>query len=170
VSNSFRYKGATLSFQFDYQQGGDMYSTWISSLMARGLTKDTDVKDRNNAFILPGVKQNGQVNDIMISPSDVFFTNFGFGPAELAVYDMTHIRLTNVALSYSIPATLVSKTPFKQVTVSLTGDNLWMKAFNVPEFSGFDPNVNGVGGNSRGFEYFTGPTARRFGGSIRVTL
>lgn len=171
LSNSFRYKGATLSFQIDYQQGGDMFSTWISSLMARGLTKDTDVVDRNNTFILPNaVKQDGTPNDIQISPSDVFFNNFGFGPAELNVYDMTHIRLSNVSLAYSIPVDMVSKTPFKNITITLSGDNLFMKAFNVPKYSGFDPNVNSVGGNSRGFEYFTGPAARRFGGSIRVTI
>jgi len=170
ISNSFRYKGASLSFQIDYQQGGDMFSTWISTLMARGLTKDTDVVDRNNTFILPGVKADGSPNNIQISPSDVFFGNFGFGPDELRVYDMTHIRLSNISLSYDVPSSILANTPVKQVTISLTGDNLWMKAFNVPEYSGFDPNVNSIGGTSRGFEYLTGPAARRFGGSIRVRL
>lgn len=167
VSNTFKYKGASFSFQFDYQQGGDMFSVWISSLMARGLTTDTDKVDRNNTFILPGVNEQGDVNTVQISPSGVFFDNFGFGADELRVYDMTHIRLANVALSYDLPTNLLGKTPFTQVTVSLTGDNLWMHAFNVPEGSGFDPNVNSFGGNSRGFEYLSGPAARKFGGSIR---
>jgi hypothetical protein len=168
VSNTFRYKGASLSFQIDYQQGGDMFSTWISTLLARGLTTDTDKVDRNNTFILPGVNEQGQVNNVQISPSGVFFDNFGFGSDELRVYDMTHIRLANVALSYDLPPSIIGKTPLSQVTFSLTGDNLWMYAFNVPAGSGFDPNVNSIGGNSRGFEYLTGPAARRFGGSVRV--
>jgi len=168
--NTLRYKNASLSFQFDYQEGGDMFSVWISTLMARGLTKDTDTVDRNNSFILPGVSEDGSANNVMISPSDVFFTNFGFGPDELRVYDMTHIRLANVALTYDLPAALIDATPFSRVSVSITGDNLWMYAFNVPEHSGFDPNVNSIGGNSRGFDYLTGPAARRFGGSIRVSL
>jgi len=167
INNSFSYKGASLSFQIDYQQGGDMFSTWISTLMARGLTTDTDKIDRNNTFILPGVNESGQTNTVQISPSGVFFSNFGFGDDELRVYDMTHIRLANVALSYDLPTTLLGKTPFKQITISLTGDNLWLYAFNVPEGSGFDPNVNSIGGNSRGFDYLTGPAARRFGGSVR---
>jgi len=55
------------------------------------------------------------------------------------------------------------------VTLSVTGNNLWMFAPNVPEHSGFDPNVNSLGvGNARGFEYLTGPSARRFGGKLRV--
>ena len=112
--------------------------------------------------------EQGQNNTVQISPSGVFFSNFGFGPDELRVYDMTHIRLANIALSYDLPTTLLGNTPFKQITLSVTGDNLWMHAFNVPEGSGFDPNVNSIGGNSRGFDYLTGPAARRFGGSIRL--
>jgi TonB-linked SusC/RagA family outer membrane protein len=167
LNNTFRYKGASLSFQVDYQQGGDMFSVWISTLMARGLTTDTDRVDRNNTFILPGVNESGDPNTVQISPSGVFFSNFGFGADELRVYDMTHIRLANVALSYDLPTSLLGNTPFKQITLSVTGDNLWMYAFNVPEGSGFDPNVNSIGGNSRGFDYLTGPAARRFGGSVR---
>lgn len=169
LSNTFNYKGASLSFQIDYQKGGDMFSTWISTLMARGLTTDTDKVDRNNTFVLPGVSsETGETNTVQISPSGVFFSNFGFGADELRVYDMTHIRLANVAISYSIPTSLISNTPFKAITLSLTGDNLWMYAFNVPEGSGFDPNVNSIGGNSRGFDYLTGPAARRFGGSVKI--
>ena len=175
VSNTFRYRGASLSFQIDYQEGGDMYSAWISSLMARGLTTDTDIVNRNNTFILPGYSNEtfettGELvpNTVQISVSDVFFDNFGFGAAELRVYDMSHVRLRQVALSYDLPVAIVERSPFNQITFSLTGDNLWMKAFNVPEGSGFDPEVNSIGGNARGFEYFTGPAARRFGGSVRV--
>lgn len=169
VSNTVRYRGASLSFQIDYQEGGDMFSTWISSLMARGLTTDTDIVDRNNTFILPGVSaETGEENTVQISVSDVFFDNFGFGADELRVYDMSHIRLRQVSLSYDLTESIVERSPFERVTFSLTGDNLWMYAFNVPQGSGFDPEVNSIGGNSRGFEYFTGPAARRFGGSLRV--
>lgn len=168
-SNTFRYKGASLSFQFDYQKGGDIFSTWISTLMARGLTKDTDRVDRSNTFIMPGVRADGSQNNVQISVSGVFFDNLGFGADELRVYDATHIRLSEVVLSYDLPTAIVRATPFKGVTLSVTGNNLWMFAPNVPEFSGFDPNVNSLGvGNARGFEYLTGPSARRFGGKLRV--
>ena len=168
LSNTVRYRGASLQFQFDYQHGGDMFSTWISTLMARGLTTDTDRVERGNTFILPGVNEAGEPNNTQITAFDVFFLNYGFGADELRVYDMTHIRLSQLSLSYDLPVAIVERTPFSQVSFSLTGDNLWMHAFNVPEGSGFDPSVNSIGGNSRGFEYLTGPAARRFGGSVRV--
>ncbi|NGP90071.1 SusC/RagA family TonB-linked outer membrane protein [Fodinibius halophilus] len=169
ITNTLNYKNLSFSFQVDYQQGGDMFSTWISTLLARGLTTDTGI-DRNNTFILPGVNQNGEKNSTMISPSGVFFDNFGFGSDELRVYDMTHVRLANVSLTYDLPVSLISNTPFKGISLSVTGDNLWMHAFNVPEGSGFDPNVNSIGGNSRGFEYLTGPAARTFGGKVTIQL
>ena len=97
------------------------------------------------------------------------FSNFGFGADELRVYDATHVRLSELSFSYDLPLAIINATPFNQVTLSLNGNNLWFFAPNVPEGSGFDPNVNSIGvGNARGFEYLTGPSARRFGGSIRV--
>lgn len=169
ISNTFSFKGASLSFQFDYQKGGDVFSTWISTLLARGLIDETARVDRSNTFILPGVNSSGETNTVQIPVNGVFFDNFGFGTDEMRVYDATHVRLSELSLSYDLPLAIVDATPFNQVTLSLTGNNLWFFAPNVPEGSGFDPNVNSVGvGNARGFEYLTGPSARRFGGSIRV--
>ena len=35
----------------------------------------------------------------------------------------------------------------------------------------FDPNIAGVGvGNGRGFDFLNGPSARRYGGSIKLTF
>lgn len=170
ITNTFSYKGASLSFQIDYQKGGDIYSTWISTLFARGLIEETARVDRSNTFILPGVSAaDGSENTVQIPVNSVFFDNFGFGTDEMRVYDATHVRLSEVSFSYDLPLAILEATPFNQVTLSLTGNNLWFFAPNVPEGSGFDPNVNSVGvGNARGFEYLTGPSARRFGGSIRV--
>lgn len=169
ISNTVSYKGAALSFQFEYQKGGDIFSTWISTLFARGLTEETARVDRANTFILPGVSSDGSENTVQIPINAVMFDNFGFGFDELRTYDATHVRLSEVNLSYDLPISVVESTPFTQITLSLNGNNLWFFAPNIPEGSGFDPNVNSVGvGNARGFEYLTGPSARRFGGSLRV--
>lgn len=171
ISNTFSYRGASLSFQVDYQHGGDIFSTWISTLFARGLTEETARVDRNNTFILPGVRPDGSENTVQIPISAAMFSNFGFGIDELRVYDASHVRLSEISVSYDLPLSIIEATPFSQVTLSLNGNNLWFFAPNIPEGSGFDPNVNSLGvGNGRGFEYLTGPSARRFGGSIRVRL
>jgi len=171
--NKFSYKSASLSFRFDYQQGGDMFSSWISSLLARGMLPETTVNDRVGGLILPGVSAfDGSTNDIEISHEQYFFDNIGFGADELRVYDMTHIRLSNLALTYELPATVLEWTgiAIRGVSISFIADNIWFHTFNTPDGAGFDPNVNsaGAGVNSRGFEYFTGPSARRFGGNVSV--
>ena len=168
-SNTFSFKGASLSFQVDYQHGGDIFSTWISTLFARGLTDETNRVSRDNSFILPGVRSDGSENTVQIPINAVMFDNFGFGIDELRVYDATHVRLSELSLSYDLPLAIVEATPFNSVRLSLTGNNLWFFTPNMPEASGFDPNVSSLGvGNGRGFEYLTGPSARRFGGSIQV--
>lgn len=175
--NTFRYKDFSLTAQVDYQQGGDIYSRTIGTLLARGITTDTGF-DRQVPVILPGFRQifneQGDLvdtipNDVQISATQAYFSNIGFGPSELNVFDGTNIRLSEVSLSYNLPVSIISKTPLKQVSVTLSGFNLYYFTPFIPEGTNFDPNVSGTGAdNGLGFDFLAGPSARRFGGSVRV--
>jgi len=170
--NTVQYKNFSLNFQVDYQQGGDVYSTYIGTLLARGITTDTDF-DRQVPVILPGVKADGNggfvENDIQISSTQAYFSNIGFGPDEVSVFDATHLRLSELSLSYNLPVTLIQNTPLKQVTLTASGFNLWYFAFNAPEGTNWDPNVSSTGAdNGLGFDFLAGPSARRIGGSVRI--
>jgi len=166
--NTFNYKNFSLSAQLDYQQGGDIYSTTIYTLLARGITTDTGF-DRQVPVILPGFKENGEPNDIQISATQAYFDNIGFGPDELGVFDGTNVRLSELSLSYNLPVSVLGQTPLKQVAVTLSGFNLWYFTPFIPEGTNFDPNVSGTGvDNGLGFDFLAGPSARRFGGSVRV--
>ncbi len=164
------YKNITLSIQIDYQKGGDMYSSWISSLIGRGLV--TSTLNREETFIIEGVQFDGTPNDIEISKQQYYFNNLGFGPDELRVYDMTHLRISHIGFAYQVPQQWIMKTGLKEVIISFSVENAFLKMYNIPEGTGFDPNVNsnGAGLNNLGFEYLTGPGVRRFGGSIRVSI
>jgi hypothetical protein len=156
--------------QWDYTHGGDIYSATIRSLLARGLTKDTEF-DRFQPLILPGVKQDGTPNDIQGNAFTVYFNSLGFGPADVSVFDGTVIRLREASLSYNLPASLLNKTPFGGISFTFSGQNLWYNAPNTPKYMNFDPETSGLGaGSYRGFEFITGPSSRRLGGSIRVTF
>jgi TonB-linked SusC/RagA family outer membrane protein len=168
--NNVSYKGLSFRMQWDYTQGGDIYSTTIRSLYARGLTKDTDF-DRYLPVILPGVKQDGTVNDKQVSVTDAYFSSIGFGPDDRAIFDGTVVRLRELSLSFALPARLLNKTPFGGVSFTLSGQNLWYYAPNTPKYMNFDPETSGLGaGSYRGFEFITGPSSRRIGGSLRVTF
>lgn len=170
ISTSFAYKGITLSMEWQYQQGGDLVSYTAGALLARGITTDTDF-DRRQTFVLPGVLEDGRENNIQIAATDLYFNNYGFGADEFRVYDATHIRLNELSLGYSLPKSLLNKTPFGTVNFTLSGYNLWFEAFNFPDGVNVDPNTNGLGvGNGQGFEFLNGPSSRRYGGSIKVTF
>lgn len=175
--NTFMYKGFTLNVQMEYRQGGDIWSATTATLIGRGVSKFVDF-DHDRTFVLPGVKQNptgpaGEYipNDIQITAAGVYFNNVAFGPSDLQIYDGTTIRLRDVTLNYELPQSIVQKTPFKRVTLGVSGQNLWFKAVNFPKEINFDTDVLSTGvGNGLGFDMFTGPSARRFGGMIRLTF
>jgi outer membrane receptor protein involved in Fe transport len=163
VITSFHYKGITLSAQIDYRKGGAIYSTTAATLLARGVTQDTNF-NREATFILPGVQADGSKNTVQLTSSDTFFNNYGFGPQELQVYDGTTIRLAQVSLGYSLPKSVIGKTPFKAVNISVQGQNLWYNAVNFPKYMHFDTNQLSTGvGNALGLDFLTGPSARKYG-------
>lgn len=169
IINSLSYKNFTFGFQFNYTQGGDMYSNTISTLLGRGLTTDTE--DRENTYILPGVDTAGNPNTIQINNSSYYFNNIAFGPNELQVFDASVIRLQEISLGYAVPTKFLDKTPFGSISLTLSGFNLWYNAFNTPKGVNFDPNVAGVGvGNAFGFEFLNGPSSKRYGFSIKATF
>jgi TonB-linked SusC/RagA family outer membrane protein len=170
VINEVSYKNVTFGFQFEYQKGGDIYSTTAAALLSRGLTEDTNF-DRSGTFVLPGVNQNGNINTTQIGVTQYGFNNSGFFINEQAIYDATNLRLREISLSYSLPKKFLEKTPFGKISVSVVGQNLWYKAFNFPEHLNFDPEVLSLGvGNGQGFDYLTGPTAKRYGFNFNLTF
>ena len=168
--STLNYKSFSLKIQVDYTHGGDIYSSTVRSLLARGVTKDTEF-DRAAGYILPGVKEDGKTpNDIQISATQGYFNNV-FGPDQSGIFDGTVVRLRDLSLSYSLPEKLLSKTPFGSVSISANGSNLWYYAPNFPKYMHFDPETNGLGvSNGKGLEFITGPSARRLGVSVRVTF
>ncbi len=171
VINGFKYKNWNLIAQFEYQHGGDMFLRTVNTLLARGLTTDTDF-DRYQTFVLPGISATtGQPNDVQIAATDAYFINYGFGADEFNMYDVTNIRLREVALSYSFPRKLLEKTPLGSLTLTAQGYNLFVKAVNVPEGANFDPDINSVGvGNGFGFDFLTSWNSRRYGLSLKATF
>jgi TonB-linked SusC/RagA family outer membrane protein len=169
---SVSYKSVSFRVQMEYTKGGDFYSATSSVLLGRGVTRDTEF-DRALPYILPGVKADKTPNDKQISATQAYFNNTVAGGAadEAGIYDGTNIRIREASLSYSLPAKLLQKSPFGSVSLSISGNNLWYHAPNFPKYVNFDPETSGLGvSNGRGLEFFTGPSARRIGASIRVTF
>jgi TonB-linked SusC/RagA family outer membrane protein len=167
--NNISYKGLSFGFQWQYIKGGDIFSSTVQSLLARGNTVDTDV-DRFVPVILPGVKADGTPNDIQAYIGDTFFRAYFFAN-EGGVFDATSIRLREISLAYVLPEKLVEKTPFGRIGITFSGQNLWYNAPNFPEGINYDPEVLSLGvGNGRGFDFRTAPTAKKMGVTLNATF
>ncbi len=168
--NSFSYKGFTLNAMIEYRHKGDVFSNTVTATLARGVTKDP-VVDRELTFIMPGVKEDGTPNDIQITASNYFFGGYQGASDEPNIFDGSMIRLRELSLGYELPTGFLAKTPFKRASIALSGSNLWFLALNFPPNMNFDVDVLGTGvGNGLGFDFVTGPSSRRFGGTVTLTF
>ncbi|WP_242202811.1 SusC/RagA family TonB-linked outer membrane protein [Aestuariivivens insulae] len=186
--NTITYKNLTLSAQIDWREGGDIHSTSIQSLLGRGVTKDTE--DRERTVIIPGFYGDSQGNLLLdgsgnpipnttqLDINALYFTSGGpsgtFGQNavdEASVYDGTVYRLRELSLSYQVPSNWLKKTPFGKVSFSAIANNLWYFAPNVPKYTNFDPEVTSHGTSRlQGVEIASPPTATRYGFKINVTF
>jgi TonB-linked SusC/RagA family outer membrane protein len=184
ITNTFTYRGLTLSALFDWRQGGDIYSTTLLSQLGRGVTRDTENRELN--WVIPGVlgdintgepilddEGNKIPNTIQIEMNDLYFgETFAVNSAdEWNVFDATVFRLREVSLGYTLPKSLLGRTPFGSATITFTGRNLWYKAPNMPKYSKFDPETSTFGTqNAQGFEFDNVPSVRRMGVNLRLTF
>lgn len=184
ITNTFSWKGIVLSAVFDWRQGGDLYSNTVNTYLGRGVTRDTE--DRELGAVIPGVygdpntaepirdeSGNKIPNQTNISLNTYYFGNsFAInGQDEWAVWDATVVRLREVVLGYTIPKSLLSKTPFGSARVSLTGRNLWYLAPNFPKHTNFDPEISQFGNtNAQGFEFAATPSVKRWGFNVNLTF
>lgn len=174
MTNTFNYKNFSLNVMVSYRHGGVIYSTTAGALLGRGLTIESGSEtgyDRAQTYIFPGVKADGSPNDIQITASDINFNNVYFFGDEGRIYDGSTVRLQEVSLSYSLPKNLLSKFGIKGASLTFSGNNLWYKALHIPKGLNLDTDNLGLGvGNGLGFEFLTGPSSRRLGGTLKLTF
>lgn len=186
-TNTVVYKAWTLKSQFDWKQGGDISSSTINSLLGRGVTKDTE--DRERTFIIPGYYGNNDGTPILdgsgnqipnttqLSMNEMYFSpaggnTFGINSVdEASIFDGTVFRLREVSLTYDVPSSVLKKTALGKLSFSIIGSNLWYFAPNVPKYTNFDPEATSYGSSTlQGIETSAAPTARRFGFKVNLTF
>ena len=187
--NQFTYKGITLNTLIDYRKGSSLYSTTIQEELGRGVTKDTE--DRDRLVIIDGIRYNPATgsaavdgngapirNSTAITLNDYYFSSAGVGGGaatngynEQSIYDATTVRLREVSLGYDLPKGLLKKTPFGLINVSLTARNIYWYSPNLPKHTNFDPETSTYGAsNLQGYEFTNAPTTKRYGVNLRVNF
>ncbi|MFT2007281.1 SusC/RagA family TonB-linked outer membrane protein [Pontibacter sp. 13R65] len=186
-NNSLRFKGVTLSFLIDVRKGGDVFSLdqWYGE--ATGLYPESaGLNDKGNpsrlpveeggGILLPGVKEDGSPNDIYaenqdgdgLTPFGYAANNYEGAPRAMYVYDGSFVKLREVALSYALPQSVVSKIGFvKGIDLQLIGRNLWIIHKNM-KYS--DPEEGLSSGNVRGYQSGAYPAIKTYGFNVRLNF
>jgi hypothetical protein len=176
ITNTFTYKGISLSFLLDIRKGGDIFNGNEMFLYRNGLS--TRSLDRETPVIINGVLRDGQENTETPTKNSIQITPFTRGStyynsipeSEFVEYDINWLRLRDVTLSYQLPASLLSKTKaLRSASVYVTGNDLFL----LTNYTGADPNVNatspatgGAGAGGVDFGSLAVPRSLSFG--VRV--
>jgi outer membrane receptor protein involved in Fe transport len=176
LSNRFSYKGISLTVVGDYRKGGKFYSHTASLLAFDGNSPLTVYNDRQPFLVPNSVKLVGDTyveNDIPILGTAMYsYYNYGTNTLmfENMILDKTYLKLRELTLSYSVPAKLLIRLPFRALEISLVGRNLLMW---TPATNNFvDPEATNYGNDllSDFGEFSAGPTSRFLGANIRITF
>ncbi len=186
-SNNFQYKDFGLSFAIDGRIGGKMYNGLEAKMYEGGMHPNTANSYRDDAYAgsktyqAGGVQQSGgsvsydaqgnitsdtrtfEPNTTAVNYVDWVFARYTNGIDESNLYDRTFVKLREVTLSYNMPKSLLTKTPFKSASLSLVGRNLFLWS-KVPYM---DPDGYNGGANSDEL-YLAEPTTRNIGFNINL--
>lgn len=164
VTNTFGYKGITLSFLVDARFGGKMFSSTLAAMQANGSAAETVVNGARENFVVQGVVPDGagyKANTISVTPQNYWTavsTTGNLGIIEANIYDASNVRLRNVQLSYQLPKSFLSKARIQKATVGVSCNNVWLISSHM---KGLDPeSVFATGTNALGFENASPPTSR----------
>ncbi|MEM9299523.1 MAG: SusC/RagA family TonB-linked outer membrane protein [Bacteroidota bacterium] len=173
--NTFSYKGLSLSALLDIREGGDVWNGTQGIANYFGTSQKSADDREATGVVFAGVDQDGNPNNIQVdiaNPAQGIGTyrdvRYGFGGlGEGNIQDGSWIRLRELSLSYSLPNSVLSSTPFKSASLSLIGRNLWLET----SYEGIDPETNLTGAsNGFGLDYFNNPNTRGYAVKLRVTL
>ncbi|MCJ8165764.1 SusC/RagA family TonB-linked outer membrane protein [Pontibacter sp. E15-1] len=168
ITNTFTWKGLSLSALLDIREGGDIWNGTVGVMTFFGTAKRTE--NRGETKVFDGVRLDGTRNtQEVVLDEDWYQSNGGgFGAIEEQfVEDGSWVRLRELTLSYSLPATLLKESPVKAASIAFNARNLWLNT----DYSGIDPENNLTGqGNALGLDYFSMPNTEGYGVTLRVTF
>jgi hypothetical protein len=170
ITNNFSYKGFNLNFLIDTKLGGDIHSGTNQRLDNWGFSERTlQGREGEAPLTVSGVNEKGEALNLTLTPAQAqaYWANLGNRDASQYIYSADFVKLRQLTFGYSLPRTLVSKTPFQAISASFVGRNLAVLFKNIPNV---DPeSTYSFNGGAQGLEYFALPATRTFGFSLNFT-
>ncbi len=165
-TNTFNYKNFDLTVFFQTSIGGKLYNQNRAQLELNngGLNGDAAAA---NAYRVPGTRgaddpglTNTNVKAAYQDPAITVSSDF--------IEDASYVRLKNISLGYSIPASVLAKAHISQLRIYVSGQNLW----TYTNYTGFDPEVSAAGQSllNRGVDYGIYPNYKSIQAGVQLTF
>jgi len=177
LSNNLSYKNWGLFFLWDARLGVKKYDQFSNFLAAFGESSVT--ANRDQTVVFKGVLADGTPNTKAVwlgqntGPDGVsygngYYRNVYRGISENFIEDASWIRLRSASLTYRLPSHLITHTFIRDLSLSLTGNNLIV----FTHYKGFDPESSSTpaGSNANGFAGFSYPALRSYLLTLNVGL
>ena len=177
LKNTVSYKSLTLSFNFDWKEGGKMYSYTDRLLGFTGNSIATTYNNREPFIVPNSVVDNGDgtysENTTPISRDNVtgFYSASNNGSIEEThVIDRSFIRLRDLSLAYMVPASFSDRLGLNSISMTLYGKNLFL--WTPDENPYVDPEISTFGSDlaSEFGEFSTNPSQRTYGFALKVSF
>lgn len=175
LRNSFTIiDGLKIGALLDFRKGGDMWCGTCGIMNYFGVSELTGEK-RGDVVVFDGVTEDGTPNNTAVALASAndglganYWVRYGFGGlSEASIYDTSWIRLREVSIGYDIPSKITEGLPFENLSLTLTGRNLWL----TTDYPGIDPETNLTGAsNGIGLEYFNMPNTKSYNVALRATF
>ena len=156
-TNSFDWKGLSLSFLISARVGGECVSMTQAMMDNYGVSKVTaDARDKGYVLI----------NGYEVTAPQKYYQAVGSGAGSNYVYSATNVRLGELSLGYTIPVEKWVKF-VKSMNVAFIGRNLFMFYCKAP----YDPETTAsTGTHFDGMDYFMMPSLRSLGFSVKLNF
>lgn len=173
ITNSFSFKGFTVSALIDIRKGGQVYSYTKYDQMAKGTGKFTE---RGGDLIAEGVIEDvdGKYvpSTFKLLRQDYYAGRAWGGIGEEFVIDADYVTLREAIIGYDLGQTLLTKSKFKTLRISVVGRNLaylhrdaQFKQMGISPETAFAPTAAAQGYEARGI-----PTTRSIGVNLSISF
>ncbi len=181
LTNTFSLKGFRLSFLFDYQKGGYMYSQTAGATFWSGNNEQSTLNDRR-PYVIPnsvteikdaeGVVTGYQENSTPVYDNwhEYYSANVNKPIESTRIIPRTFVKLRELSLSYRFSGSLLENSVLESVLISLYGRNLFLwtpkkNSFVDPETTTWDNDIEGLFGEFNG-----APSVRTYGLKLDLTF
>lgn len=194
-TNTFSYKNVALTALIDVQKGGQFFSldTWygygtgIYDFTAGTNDKGNDVRsapEEGGGLPIGGVVAARDANGDYVfdddgnltsdgTPNEVYgyygnyanSSGWATAPNAAHIYDATYVKLRQMALTYSLPSSMIESWPIQGLDLSIIGRNLAI-LYKASPYT--DPEAGLSAGNVQGYQSGAYPAVREVG--FNVTL